>query len=183
MAHPWHDLPNNPDTAAEWVNVVIEIPRGSKVKYELDKPTGMLRVDRILYSSVHYPANYGFLPRSYCADGDPLDILVLGAESVVPLTIMIARPIGVMHMEDEGQDDDKIIGVHVHDPAFAEITDLAQLPRHQFTEMKRFFEDYKVLENKAVKVEEFSGHERAIEVVREAIALYRKEEDLLRGWR
>ncbi|HET6583066.1 MAG TPA: inorganic diphosphatase, partial [Nannocystaceae bacterium] len=85
MAHPWHDLPNNPDTAEDWVNVVIEIPRGSKVKYELDKPTGMLRVDRVLYSSVHYPANYGFLPRSYCDDGDPLDILVLGTEPVMPL--------------------------------------------------------------------------------------------------
>ena len=183
MAHPWHDLPNNPDAAHDAVSVVIEIPRGSKVKYELDKPTGLLRVDRILYSSVHYPANYGFIPRSYCGDGDPLDILVLGFEPVVPLAMLMARPIGVMHMEDEGQSDDKIIGVHVHDPAFAEITDVSQLPKHTFTEIKRFFEDYKVLENKKVKVEEFSGHERALEVVREAFALYRKEENQLRGWR
>ncbi|MBK6920338.1 MAG: inorganic diphosphatase [Deltaproteobacteria bacterium] len=183
MAHPWHDLPNNPDTADEIVNVVIEIPRGSKVKYELDKPTGLLRVDRILYSSVMYPANYGFLPRSYCGDGDPLDILVLGAEPVVPLAMMQARPIGVMHMEDEGQDDDKIIGVHVHDPAFAEITDISQLPKHTFAEIRRFFEDYKALENKRVKVEEFSDAVRAVEVVREALALYRKEENQLRGWR
>ncbi len=182
MAHPWHDLPNNPDTAHHWVSVVIEIPRGSKVKYELDKPTGMLRVDRILYSSVHYPANYGFLPRSYCDDGDPLDILVLGAEPVVPLAMMMARPIGVMHMEDDGQSDDKIIGVHIHDPAFAEITDVSQLAKHTFTEIKRFFEDYKVLENKKVTVDEFSGHERALEVVREAFKFYRTEENRLRGW-
>jgi inorganic pyrophosphatase len=183
MAHPWHDLPNNPDDSADYVNVVIEISRGSKVKYELDKPTGMLRVDRVLYSSVHYPANYGFIPRSYCDDGDPLDILVLGYEPVVPMAMMQARPIGVMHMEDEGQDDDKVIGVHIHDPAFADITDVSQLPKHTFTEIKRFFEDYKVLEHKNVKVEEFSGHERAIMVVREALALYRSEENKLRGWR
>jgi inorganic pyrophosphatase len=183
MAHPWHDLPNNPDDAAAYVNVVIEISRGSKVKYELDKPTGMLRVDRVLYSSVHYPANYGFIPRSYCDDGDPLDILVLGYEPVVPMAMMQARPIGVMHMEDEGQSDDKVIGVHIHDPAFADITDVSQLPKHTFTEIKRFFQDYKVLEHKTVTVDEFSGSVRAIEVVREALALYRTEENKLRGWR
>jgi inorganic pyrophosphatase len=183
MAHPWHDLPNNPDSADQAVNVVIEISRGSKVKYELDKPTGMLRVDRILYSSVHYPANYGFLPRSYCDDGDPLDILVLGYEPVVPLAMMLARPIGVMHMKDDGQADDKIIGVCVQDPAFAEVTDIGQLPRHTFTEIKRFFEDYKVLENKQVEVDVFSGPEVAVKVVREALALYRREENRLRGWR
>src|SRR5262245_30521069 len=108
MAHPWHDLPNNPDTADEYFNVVIEIPRGSKVKYELDKPTGLLKVDRVLYSSVIYPANYGFLPRSFCGDGDPLDVLVLGHEPVQPLAIMTARAIGVMHMLDDDKDDDKI---------------------------------------------------------------------------
>jgi len=183
MAHPWHDLPNNPDTAEDWVNVVIEIPRGSKVKYELDKPTGMLRVDRVLYSSVHYPANYGFLPRSYCGDGDPLDILVLGTEPVMPLVMMEARPIGVMHMEDDGQDDDKIIGVQVKDPAYADIVDIDQLPKHVFAEMRRFFLDYKVLENKNVKVDEFGGRDKAVQVVRDAFALYRKEENKLRGWR
>ena len=121
-AHPWHDLPNNPDTAHEWFNVVIEIPRGSKVKYELDKPTGLLRVDRVLYSSVIYPANYGFIPRSYCEDKDPLDVLVLGYEPVVPMCIMQARAIGLMHMLDEGEGDDKIIAVHVNDPSFNEYT-------------------------------------------------------------
>lgn len=183
MVHPWHDLPNNPDHVDEGINVVIEIPKGSRVKYELDKPSGMLRVDRILYSAVHYPANYGFVPRSYCDDNDPLDVLVLGNESVVPMAIMVARPIGVMHMADEGQGDDKIVAVHVHDPAFAEIFDIDQLPKHTFNEIRRFFQDYKVLENKAVVVEEIEGAAAAIAVVRESLALYRREENKLRGWR
>ena len=182
MAHPWHDLPNNPDHADRLINVVIEIPRGSKVKYELDKPTGMLKVDRILYSAVHYPANYGFIPRSYCDDGDPLDVLVLGTESVVPLSIMQARPIGVLHMEDEGQADDKVVAVHLHDPAFAGITDFHQLQPHTFTEIRKFFEDYKGLEHKRVIVEQFGGHEDAVAAVRAAFELYRQEEDRLRGW-
>lgn len=182
MTHPWHDLPNHPDHAAEWVNVVIEIPRGSKVKYELDKPTGMLRVDRILYAAVHYPANYGFIPRSYCEDGDPLDILVLGNEPVFPMSIMQARAIGVMHMEDEGKLDDKIIAVHIHDPAYAEIRGVDQLPKHTFLEIRRFFEDYKTLERKTVKVEDFEDAQDAIRVIDEALALYRTEENRLRGW-
>jgi len=183
MVHPWHDLPNNPDHVDEAINVVIEIPKGSRVKYELDKPSGMLRVDRILYSAVHYPANYGFVPRSYCDDGDPLDVLVLGNEPVVPMAIMVARPIGVMHMADEGQGDDKIVAVHVHDPAFVNIFDIDQLAKHTFNEIRRFFQDYKVLENKTVVVEEIEGAAAAIAVVREALALYRQEENRLRGWR
>ena len=182
MAHPWHDLPNNPDTAHEAFNVVIEIPRGSKVKYELDKPTGMLRVDRVLYSAVHYPANCGFIPRSYCEDGDPLDVLVLGNEPVYPLSIMVARPIGVMRMKDEGKGDDKIISVHAHDPAFTEINEIDQLPNHIAIEIKRFFLDYKTLENKAVVVDELGGRDQAIEIIRDAYKLYRSEENRLRGW-
>ena len=182
MAHPWHDLPNNPDTAHERFNVVIEIPRGSKLKYELDKPTGLLRVDRVLYSSVVYPANYGFLPRTYCDDGDPLDVLVLGQEPVVPLAIMQARAIGVMHMQDEGKGDDKIIAVHVNDPSFASYTDIEQLPPHIFAEIQMFFEDYKKLENKNVLVDQIQGAEEAAKVVQEAFALYRREENRLRGW-
>jgi inorganic pyrophosphatase len=182
MAHPWHDLPNDQDHAASWVNVVIEIPKGSKVKYELDKPTGMLRVDRILYSAVHYPANYGFIPRSYCDDGDPLDILVLGNESVYPMSIMQARAIGVLHMEDEGKGDDKVIAVHIHDPGYADIIDIDQLPRHTFTEIERFFEDYKILEDKSVKVEAIQGASEAIGAIEAALDLYRREERKLRGW-
>jgi inorganic pyrophosphatase len=182
MSHPWHDLPNNPDTAAEWFNVVIEIPRGSKVKYELDKPTGLLRVDRILYSSVHYPANYGFLPRSYCGDGDPLDVLVLGSEPVQPLSIMRTRAIGVLQMFDQGKPDSKILAVHIDDPALNEITDIEQLPRHTFREIQRFFEEYKVLENKQVTVDRIQGSRDALQVVIDSFALYRQEEQRLRGW-
>lgn len=182
MAHPWHDLPNNPDNCAETFNVVIEIPKGSKVKYELDKPSGMLRVDRILYSSVHYPANYGFIPRSYCEDGDPLDVLVLCSEPVAPLTMLPARPIGVMHMLDQGKKDDKIIAVLIGDPAYADYTDISQLPKHQMQEVGRFFEDYKALERKLVEVESFGDAKRAVTVLKESFALYRHEEQRLRGW-
>lgn len=183
MSHPWHDLPNNPDDVEKGFNVVIEIPRGSRVKYELDKPTGLLRVDRILYSAVHYPANYGFLPRTYCGDGDPLDVLVLGNESVQPLSIMVARAIGVIQMNDEGAEDDKVIAVHIGDPAMNEYTDIDQLPAHTFREIQRFFEEYKTLENKEVVVEAVQGRARALEVIHDALRLYRREETSLRGWR
>lgn len=182
MAHPWHDLPNDPAFAHEYFNAVIEIPKGSKVKYELDKPTGQLKVDRILYSSVIYPANYGFIPRSFCEDGDPLDVLVLGQEPVVPLAIMKARAIGVMKMADEGVSDDKIIAVHVADPAFNAYSDISQLPKHIAREIERFFLDYKTNENKEVVVEEFGGATQAVAVLRESLALYRTEESRLRGW-
>jgi inorganic pyrophosphatase len=182
MVHAWHDLPNPDHELDRGFNVVIEIPKNSKVKYELDKPSGMLRVDRVLYSAVHYPANYGFLPRTYCDDGDPLDVLVLGNESVVPLSILRARAIGVMRMLDEGKEDDKIIAVHVHDPAYSEYQDLSELPRHTASEIRRFFEDYKTLEAKQVKVDEMLGAVEAVRVVREAIHLYQAQENRLRGW-
>lgn len=143
----------------------------------------MMRVDRMLYSAVHYPANYGFIPRSYAADGDPLDVLVLGNEPVAPASIMVARAIGVMHMEDQGQRDDKIVAIHVHDPAYEDYTDLDQLPRHTMREIQRFFQDYKTLENKTVKVEEMGGVEDALRVVRTALERYQVEENRLRGWR
>lgn len=183
MPHPWHDLPNNlDDREPPSFNVVIEISKGGKIKYELDKPTGMLRVDRPLYSSVIYPANYGFLPRSYCEDGDPLDVLVLGAEPILPLTIVRARSIGVMHLMDEGKQDDKIVAVQVADPEYEEFAEINDLPSHRMREIRRFFEDYKVLENKAVKIEEYGNAAEALRVVRDAIDLYRKEESRLRGW-
>src|SRR5262249_15115691 len=137
MTHAWHDLPNPEADIATSFSVVIEIPKGSKVKYELDKPSGLLRVDRVLYSAVHYPASYGFLPRSYCDDGDPLDVLVLASEAVIPLSIMRARAIGVMHMTDGGKNDDKIIAVHIHDPAFSDYVDIAQVPKHVALEIQR----------------------------------------------
>ncbi len=182
MAHPWHDLPNNPDTADAFFNVVIEIPRGSKVKYELDKPTGLLRVDRVLYSAVFYPCNYGFLPRSYCDDGDPLDVLVLGDEPVVPMAIMQARAIGVMRMTDQGEADEKIIAVHVNDPAVSHYRDIAELPPHKLSEIMRFFLDYKVLEAKEVEVDAPLGHAQALATVRRSFERYRQEEARLRGW-
>jgi inorganic pyrophosphatase len=182
MSHPWHDLPNNPDTAHDHFNVVIEIPRGSKVKYELDKPTGMLKVDRILYSSVIYPANYGFIPRTYCDDGDPLDVLVLGSQPVAPLSIMQGRAIGVLEMDDEGKEDHKIIAIHVDDPAYADYTDIEQLPKHTFREIQRFFEEYKVLEDKEVLVKHIDGAAIALAIVKDSLAFYRKEENRLRGW-
>ncbi len=182
MVHAWHDLPNPEQGIEAGFNVVIEIPKGSKVKYELDKPSGMLRVDRVLYSAVHYPANYGFLPRTYCDDGDPLDVLVLGNEPVVPLSIVRARAIGVMRMTDGGKGDDKIIAVHVHDPAFADYQDLTEIPKHTWREIQRFFEDYKTLESKSVKVDAMQNAVDAIEVVRAAIRLYQEQENKLRGW-
>lgn len=180
MAHPWHDIRNDPETADRFFNVVIEIPKGSKVKYELDKASGLLRVDRILYSSVIYPANYGFLPQSYCADGDPLDVLVLGNEPVQPLTIMEARAIGMLEMDDEGAEDAKIIAIHVNDPAFKDYTDVSQLPRHIFREIQRFFVDYKTLENKKVEVEELAGPDEALRAVKHAFACYRAKASRLR---
>jgi inorganic pyrophosphatase len=182
MVHPWHDLPNALEGIEDGFNVLIEIPRGSKVKYELDKPSGLLRVDRVLYSAVHYPASYGFLPRSYCDDSDPLDVLVLGDEPIVPMTIMRARAIGVLRMDDGGHEDDKIIAVHVNDPAYADYTDLPQVPKHTWLEIERFFVDYKVLEHKAVRIKAIEGAAAAVEVVRAALMLYQKEESKLRGW-
>ncbi len=182
MAHPWHDLPNPLDGVETAFAAVIEIPKGSRVKYEIDKPTGLLRVDRILYSAVHYPANYGFIPRSYAADGDPLDVLVLASEPVHPLSILRARAIGLMHMEDEGEADDKVIAVCVDDPAYADYTDIAQLPRHVSLEIRRFFEDYKTLERKQVTVEEMRGADEAIAMVRDCLEAYAREEPRLRGF-
>lgn len=180
--HPWHDIPAYADRGAGIVNAVIEIPKGSKVKYELDKPSGLLRVDRLLYSSVIYPANYGFVPRTYCEDHDPLDILVLNSEAVQSLSILRARAIGLMRMEDEGAEDDKLIAVHVDDPATAEFLTPDDLPAHLERQIRRFFEDYKVLEGKRVQVEEFEGPDAARAVLEAAVDLYaRSEADLRRG--
>jgi len=171
--HPWHDLELG-DRIETWFRAVIEIPKGSKVKYELDKRTGMLCLDRVLHSAVHYPANYGFLPRTYCGDGDPLDVLVLGQEPVVPLCVLRARAIGVMGMVDEKGQDDKIIAVHVDDPEYVHYRDISELPPHRLKELERFFLDYKVLEDKVVNVEGMQGHADAERVIRDAERLYRE---------
>jgi inorganic pyrophosphatase len=173
MAHPWHDIVVG-EPVEEGFSAFIEIPKGSKVKYELDKETGLLRVDRVLFSAVHYPANYGFIPQTYCGDGDPLDVLVLCQEAVFPMCIMRARAIGCMEMVDEKGTDDKIIAVHLDDPAVRDLSHIRELPSHTLVELKRFFEDYKTLEHKQVTVQEFQGPFEANKVLREAMAGYRK---------
>ncbi len=174
MLNPWHDVELGDETP-ELVPAIIEVPKGSKTKYELDKATGMIRVDRILYSSVQYPANYGFIPRTYCEDHDPLDVLVLGQEPVAPLSIMRAKPIGLMKMLDHGEADDKIIAVHADDPEYAHYESIDELPPHRMTEVKRFFEDYKVLEEKNVVVEDFFGKKEALQTILTSMNQYEKE--------
>ena len=172
--HPWHDTYIDEAHIATTFPAVIEIPKGSTNKYELDKETGLLRLDRVLYSAVHYPADYGFIPRTYCDDGDPLDALVLGQEPVYPLTIVQARVVGVMRMRDEKGVDDKIVAVSVSDPWFAEFTNHTQLPAHVMRQVRRFFEDYKVLEHKQVIVEDLLGPTEALVIIRDALDLYRQ---------
>ena len=171
MPHPWHDVPIG-DEAPEEFTALIEIPTGSRVKYELDKESGLLKVDRILYSAVIYPANYGFIPRTLGDDDDPLDVLVLMQEPVQPLSLLRARPIGMMHMVDEGESDEKIICVHLDDPEYRSYEHHSQLPEHRLAELQRFFQDYKVLEGKEVDVGDFSDPEEAKDAVRHAMRLY-----------
>jgi len=176
--HPWHDV-ELPLYVEEPIPAIIEISTGSKVKYELDKKSGLLLVDRILFSAVHYPANYGFVPRTYCDDGDPLDVLVLCSEQILPLSIMRAKLIGVMKMRDEKGEDDKLIAVHADDPNYKDYSDVSEIPPHRLRELKRFFEDYKTLEHKKVLVAEPQGRSAALQVLRDAIRLYDQERDRL----
>src|SRR5580765_3936842 len=167
--HPWHDCYLDETLIATTFPVVIEIPKGSKNKYELDKETGLLRLDRVLHSAVYYPADYGFIPRSFCDDGDPLDVLVLSQEPVYPLTIVEARAIGVVRMRDEKGIDDKIVAISIRDPAYADYHDKSQLPGHVLRMVRRFFEDYKVLEHKQVIVDELLGPDEAIAIITDAL--------------
>lgn len=178
--HPWHEV-HIGSKAPKSLEAIIEIPAGSKVKYELDKDTGLLRVDRILYSSVRYPANYGFIPQTYCEDNDPLDVLVLCQENVLPMSIMTVRPIGLMKMIDQGEPDDKVIAVHCDDPEYNSYTSIKQLPQHRIKELRAFFEDYKALEGKEVKVGEFFDFDEAEKAVESAMALYQAKKAELIG--
>ncbi len=171
MSHPWHDITPGEQLPKEF-RTVVEIPLGSSVKYELDKPSGLIRVDRLLYSAVYYPANYGFIPQTLAEDDDPLDVLVLSQEAVAPLTVMPARAIGLMTMIDGGKKDHKIIAVATGDPEFNSYHDANQLPQHRLLVLRRFFQDYKQLEKKAVEVEEIA----------DAMAAYPVIEDALRGY-
>ena len=173
--HPVHDIAVPADLATH-VPAVIEIPRGSHLKYEVDKPTGLLRLDRVLYSAVYYPANYGFIPRTHADDGDPLDILVLMQEPVEPLTIVRARAIGGMQMTDDKGGDDKIVAVCVDDPAVAHYTRTSELPPHLMRELERFFTDYKVLEGKRSEVGEMYETAQALAVIQKARDAYERGE-------
>lgn len=169
--HPWHDVTPGESLPLEFM-AVIEIPMGSSIKYELDKQTGLLRMDRILYSAVYYPANYGFIPQTYAEDEDPLDVLVLCQEAMVPLTLVRARAIGMMTMIDSGKKDHKVLAVAVHDPEFNGFHEAAQLPPHRLTMLRRFFQDYKQLEGKAVEVEDFGPSSLALPVIESALEAY-----------
>lgn len=171
-ANPWHDVPYGAESP-QIVNGIIEIPKGSRAKYELDKETGLLKLDRVLFSSVYYPANYGFIPQTYCDDKDPLDILVISQVKIVPLCMVEAKVIGVMRMVDGGEADDKIIAVAQGDPSVSHIEDISQLPEHFISEMRNFFEDYKKLEHKTVVVEEFQDRFLAEQIVTKAIQDYK----------
>ncbi|MBA4139650.1 MAG: inorganic diphosphatase [Segetibacter sp.] len=173
VLHPWHGVATG-EQAPRIVNAVIEIPQGSRAKYEIDKPSGLLRLDRVIYSSFYYPTNYGFIPQTYGDDKDPLDILVLSSLSIQPLCLVTAKVIGVMQMVDQGDADDKIIAVAAHDPSINYINNIEELPKHFFEELRHFFQEYKRLENKAVVVEEFQDKATAIGIIQQAIASYKE---------
>jgi inorganic pyrophosphatase len=172
MTHAWHDVEPG-EGAPETVNAVIEIPRRSRAKYEICKKTGMLTLDRVLYSAVYYPSNYGFIPQTLGDDNDPLDIMVLSQVDVVPLTLMRARVLGVMRMIDGGEGDDKIIAVSPDDISTAHIQSLEQLPPHFTSELEHFFTEYKRLEKKDVRIEGIQDKDTALEIIRRGIAEYR----------
>jgi inorganic pyrophosphatase len=170
--NPWHHTPIG-ENAPEIVTGIIEIPTATRAKYELNKETGRLRLDRVIYSSMYYPANYGFIPQTYCEDHDPLDILVLSQIDIRSLCEVNAKVIGVMRMVDQGEADDKIIAVAADDMSVSHINDISELPAHQLLELRNFFEDYKKLEHKSVVVEDFLGREEAIEIVLKSIEDYK----------
>jgi len=174
MTHAWHDIAPGDKVPLEFYSV-IEIPYGSSVKYELDKHSGMIKLDRILYSAVYYPANYGFIPQTLAEDGDPLDVLVFCQEGVVPLTLINARAIGLMTMMDSGKRDHKIIAVATRDPEFNSYHEAAEMPEHRLSMLRRFFLDYKQLEKKSVEVDEILPAKHALPVINDALARYSEQ--------
>ncbi len=174
MGNIWHDVRADRIRPNDFISV-IEIEKGSKNKYELDKETGFLILDRILYTSTHYPANYGFIPRTYADDGDPLDVLLLCSEPVVPLTMVRSFPIGVISMADGGSRDEKIIALPYGDPTYKDYTDIDQLPSHIFDEMRHFFSVYKSLEGKKTAVDEVQGRNVAVKIIEECIENYKNK--------
>ena len=169
----WHDIDPKAITPNDFT-AVIEIPKGSKCKYELDKYTGLLKLDRILYTSTHYPANYGFIPRTYADDGDPLDVLVLCSEPIYPMTLIRVYPIGVMRMTDGGKLDDKIIAIPFSDPTYLGISSIDELPPNIFDEIMHFFSVYKQLENKQTAVKTLLDRAEAEQIVQETIEAYKE---------
>ena len=174
MSNIWHDIAPARINPEDFV-CVIEITKGSKKKYELDKESGFLMLDRILYTSTHYPANYGFIPRTYGDDADPLDVLLICAEPIEPMTLVRAYPIGVISMVDNGRQDEKIIAIPFGDPNYNNYRDIDELPSHIFEEMRHFFTVYKNLENKTTAVNEVSPRSKAIAVIADAIIAYEKK--------
>ena len=173
VQHPWHGVSPG-EKAPEYVNALIEIPQGSRSKYEVDKETGLLRLDRVIYSSFHYPINYGFIPQTLGQDNDPLDILVLCSQSIHPLCLVQATVIGNMQMIDSGKQDDKIIAVASKDPSVNHYTRIDELPQHFLLELRNYFEQYKVLENKKVEIDNFQGKEAALKIIDQAINFYKE---------
>ena len=171
MSNIWHDIAPERISAEDFI-CVVEISKGSKKKYELDKETGYIILDRILYTSTHYPANYGFIPRTYGDDGDPLDVLLLCSEPLEPLTLVRAYPIGVIKMIDNGRNDEKIIAIPFNDPTYNGYKDISDLPKHIFDEMRHFFSVYKMLENKETAVDEVKEKKTAVEIINSAIENY-----------
>ena len=174
VSHPWHGVPPG-DQCPRVVNAVIEIPQGSRAKYEIDKDSGLLKLDRIIYSSFYYPCNYGFIPQTYGDDKDPLDILVITSQPVQALCLMQAKVIGVMQMIDSGDADDKIIAVAANDPSVNHYNNIEEIPKHFFDELRHFFEEYKKLENKMVTVEEFGDKATALTIIEDALKFYKNE--------
>lgn len=178
MTHPWFDIEIG-ERAPAYVNAFIEIESNSRLKLELDKKHGIIKVDRVLHGAVHYPHGYGFIPQTYCDDNDPLDIFVLCSVTIPSGALVEGRVIGMMRMLDQGEVDDKIISVAASDPAYSEIFNITQLAPYQRNELRKFFEEYKTLENKEVIVQDFLNQDEAVKAIVKSMEFFKKERDNL----